>query len=539
MAAIHNPERRFRQPADLVGVHPDWEGRVVSLLHFGAGAPVDVADRRIYVPLGAAKTEPAAPGIAGCRTGAGGVTSGYIEASGAMGGWSGNPTIVFFLPEIGTTQDANGGMLYAIPAASSYTQITSGGQLFFAGYGPYALPEEIRGTRNKTLILRGAGADPAFFADMKKSTGIVVTIPSGPKTVRLGAWSSNGWQFNGVYGSVAVIAGAITDDEAYQIVDNPWMLYEADSAALHFDLGAGGGTSQNLAASGAATATGSASPAIAVALAGVGISLASGSATLAASRPLAASGTSSASGTATPTIDIALSALGLTVASGAAALSGAASGELSAGGQAAAQGAAALVANVTVGASGLAQAAASVGLSAAVLLAGAGAAAASGNAALAAELHLLAAGSAQASGSATVTGYTGGQLAAGGQAQALGSAALVLDVRLQAAGTAAATGSATLDSGSTQAIAASGGAQAAGTGQISAQVVLTGAGFVQAMGAGSLRIEIELAAVGAGRAAGTAALSVLLDIDTMPMPTLVPAARVCRIPHRSRVLTIG
>lgn len=512
MAATHIPERRFRQPAHLVGVHPDWEGRVVSLLHFGAGAPVDVADRRIYVPLGAAKTEPAAPGIAGWRTGAGGATSGYIEASGAMAGWSGNPTIVFFFPEIGTTQDGNGGMLYAIPAASSYTQITSGGQLFFAGNGPYTLPEEIRGTRNKTLILRGAGADPAFFTDMKKAPGIAATIPSGPKTVRLGAWSSNGWQFNGVYGSVAVIAGAITDDEAYQLVDNPWMLYEADSDALYFDLGAGGGTSQDLAASGAATATGAASPALNVALAGVGVSLASGSASIAASRPLAASGASSASGTATPKIDIALSALGLTVASGTAALSSNASGSLGAAGSATAGGSAAAVANVSISAAGLAQAAAQAGLAASVLLAGAGAAAASGNAALAVQLQALAQGAAQASGTAALQGSTAGQLSASGQATAGGTAALRLDVRLQAAGGAQAGGSGTLSAGDAATLAASGGAASSGSGALSAAISLTAAGFVQAMGAGYLVVQVSLAAAGAASAGGAAAL---VDADAL------------------------
>lgn len=244
MAAIYLPERRFRQPADLVGVHPDWEGRVVSLIHFGAGAPVDVADRRVYLPTGASRTESAAPGVAGWRTGEGSTTSGYIEASGALSTTSGYVTLVFFLPEIGATHGGSGPMLYAVPAAGNYTQITGDGSgLYILGAGgAHPMGEDVRGTKNRSLVIRSAADQSTVFVDHKKTTSPYSgQLPTGAKTVRLGAWSGAGWQFNGVYGSVAVIAGAITEDEAHQLVDNPWMLYEAGSDALYFDLGAGGG----------------------------------------------------------------------------------------------------------------------------------------------------------------------------------------------------------------------------------------------------------------------------------------------------------
>ena len=231
MTGIAAPAHRYEQPADLVRVHPDWEGRVKSLIHFGTGAAVDVVDQRIYVPIGASKAVPAAPGLVGLRVGDGGTTNGYIEASNALAGFSGNVTLVFFLPEIGATQDSSGAMLYAVPGSGSYTQFSSDGSgLWVLGSGsPRPLGEDVRGTRNRTIIARAAGADPCQFVDHRKTTSPSVgSIPTGAKTVRIGAWSSAGYQFNGVYGSVAVIAGAITDDEAHQLVDNPWMLYEAE-----------------------------------------------------------------------------------------------------------------------------------------------------------------------------------------------------------------------------------------------------------------------------------------------------------------------
>ena len=234
MTGIVAPAHRYEQPADIIGVHPDWHGRVKSLIHFGTGAAVDVADNRIYVPTGAAKSTPAAPGLVGLRVGDGGTTNGYIESAGAMPGFSGNATLVFFLPEIAATQGTNGAMLFAIPAASSYTQITpSGDAAYIFAQGAYSIGQNVLGTKNTTIIMRAAGPDPAFFVNQKKAVGVAASLPAGPKTIRLGAWSSLGWQFNGVYGSVAVIAGAITDDEAYQIVDNPWMLYEAEPATIY------------------------------------------------------------------------------------------------------------------------------------------------------------------------------------------------------------------------------------------------------------------------------------------------------------------
>ena len=249
MTGIVAPAHRYEQPADIIGVHPDWQGRVKSLIHFGTGAAVDVADNRIYVPTGAAKATPAAPGLVGLRVGDGGTTDGYVEASGAMPGFSGNATLVFFLPEIAATQGSNGAMLFAIPAAASYTQITpSGDAAYIFAQGAYSIGQNVLGTKNTTIIMRAAGPDPAFFVNRKKTVGVAASLPAGPKTIRLGAWSSDGWQFNGVYGSVAVIAGAITDDEAYQLVDNPWMLYEAEPATIYSLPSAGGGVSGSLSA---------------------------------------------------------------------------------------------------------------------------------------------------------------------------------------------------------------------------------------------------------------------------------------------------
>ena len=251
MTGIAAPAHRYEQPADIIGVHPDWQGRVKSLIHFGTGAAVDVADNRIYVPTGSAKSTPAAPGLVGLRVGDGVGATGYVEASGAMSGFSGDATLVLFLPEIAAAHGVDGAMLYAIPAASSYTQLApSGSSIYIYGQGPYALGKNVLGTKNTTIILRAAGPDPAFFVDFKKTMGFVGSIPAGPKTIRLGAWSGAGWQFNGVYGSVAVIAGAITDDEAYQLVDNPWMLYEAEPAAIFSLPSAGPASWSSLTASG-------------------------------------------------------------------------------------------------------------------------------------------------------------------------------------------------------------------------------------------------------------------------------------------------
>lgn len=292
-----------------------------------------------------------------------------------------------------------------------------------------------------------------------------------------------------------------------------------ETSGAHLDnfsaetLGAGGST-QDLAGSGAATASGTATPSAQVAIAGVGVSLAGGTAQTAAA--------------------IALSAIGLTVASGTGALSSSASGSLAASGAATAGGSAATVANVTISASGLAQAAAQAGVSAAVLLSGAGAAAAAGNAALAVQLQALAQGAAQASGSATVSGSAAGELSGYGQASASGAALLTLDVRLAAAGSGAASGSGTLSAGDAATLAASGGAAASGSGAVAASVTLTAAGFVQAMGAGMLHVQIPLSAAGGAIAAGVAALSELPDV----LPRVASPFRTWRVRAHNRTLRI-
>lgn len=236
MAAIHIPDRRFRQPADIVGVHPDWEGRVVSLIHFGAGAPVDLAAPQMnYSIVGAVNIEPVGPGLVGLRAGGGGTTTGYIEATNALPAWSGQPTLIFFLSQIAPVLDVQGAMLHAITSQSKYTQITANGSsLYVLGSGSAAsLGEDLRGTRNRSLIARTVNGSEAVFIDNRKVTGVASTVSAGAKTIRLGYWTSPGWQFNGVYGSVAVIAGAITDDEAYQLVENPWGLYEAEQSIIY------------------------------------------------------------------------------------------------------------------------------------------------------------------------------------------------------------------------------------------------------------------------------------------------------------------
>lgn len=232
MAAIHIPERRFVQPADLVGVHPDWEGRVASLIHFGAGAPVDVVDQKAkYLRSGSAVIAPAEHGL-GLKTGA--TTGDYIESSNALLGTSGAATLVLFLPEIGTTQGSSGGMLWAVPAATIYCQLRNTNEVFsWSNSSATVVGDSFLGTRNRSVVMRNAGEKAVFF-DYRKSTYTGGTnLPTGSKTVRIGQWSNTSYQFNGVYGSVAVIAGAITDDEAYQLVDNPWGLYEAEQSIIY------------------------------------------------------------------------------------------------------------------------------------------------------------------------------------------------------------------------------------------------------------------------------------------------------------------
>ena len=344
---------------------------------------------------------------------------------------------------------------------------------FHSGYGGRAIVYDgtvldsgvvLPAERFATVVLQFLPGQTAIFIDGSKAA-------VGGRTVSNDTWKYQlGPDAGGAVNQslLAWIPGVFSDAECIRISDEPYSALFEPIAQVGFDFpAASGGTSQDLAGSGAATASGTASLAAQIALAGVGVSL--------------------ASGTATPKIDIALSALGLAVSSGSATLSGAAAGSLAASGAATASGSAALAANVTISATGLAQAAAAAGLSAAVLLAGAGAAAAAGNAALAVQLQALAQGAAQAGGSATVSGSAAGELSGYGQASASGAALLTLDVRLAAAGSAGASGSGTL--------------QEYGT-----AVNLTAAGFVQAMGAGVLKIDIALAAIGAGRASGAALL---------------------------------
>ena len=230
MSAIHIPRRHLIQPQGRLRLRHDWVGRVVSLVHFGTGRALDVADfNAAYTPSGSASFVSSQSGV-GLKTGPG---YDYIQSSGALAGFSGNFTLALYFEEFGATQDANGGMMWAIPAASHYTQLTSTGGIFFAGQGPYSLSSDPRGTRNTSIILRGAGSDPAFFVGRGKSTGVSASIASGAKTVRIGAWSSSGWNFSGTYGSVALVNGSMSDAEVMELVEYPWMFYAIDPARFY------------------------------------------------------------------------------------------------------------------------------------------------------------------------------------------------------------------------------------------------------------------------------------------------------------------
>lgn len=231
MTAIIIPRKHLIQPQGRVKVAPEWESRLASLLYFGGGHVRDVVDLGAQWGITGGAISPTPHGL-GLKTAISGMQ--YAEASGAMARFSGNFTLVMFFAEIGASQDVAGGMMFAIPAASQYTQLANGGgYVYFAGGGPYVLPSNPQGTRNTSIILRGAGSDPAFFVNRGKSSGVTASMPSGAKTVRVGAWSSSGWQFDGTYGSVAVVKGETSDIEAYALADAPWMFYAADPIRIY------------------------------------------------------------------------------------------------------------------------------------------------------------------------------------------------------------------------------------------------------------------------------------------------------------------
>jgi hypothetical protein len=238
MTTIIIPRKHLEQPRGRLTVSPEWAHRLVSLIYFGEGKPLDLIDTRAsFNYSGSAVVSPHRDGV-GMRTTS---STGYAESTGALAGWTGNSTLAFFIPEIGATQDTNGAMLYAIPAQTNYTQISADGTgIWNLGAGsPKALGEDIRGTRNRTLVVRGAGSDPAIFIDRKKVSSTNGSIGSGAKTVRIGAWSSSGYQFNGVMGSVAVIPGPMTDEESMEMAVRPWMFYHADPIRI-YSLPSGG-----------------------------------------------------------------------------------------------------------------------------------------------------------------------------------------------------------------------------------------------------------------------------------------------------------
>ena len=241
MSVIHIPRRRFEQPRGMVEAHPDWAPRLASLINFGAGEPVDLIDRGAkYVRSGGAILTPHQRGI-GLRTKIGGAQDEYIESSGAMASWSGEPTLVFHLPEIAAAQDPGGSMLHAVTSEGSYTFFDyTGSYLYILGSGSYSLGEGAFGTRNRSLIIRAAGSDPSIFLDRKKIAATTRTIGAGAKTVRIAAWSSRTYQFAGVYGSVATIKGAITDAEAREFVDYPYLAYRPRIQRIYSIPAAGG-----------------------------------------------------------------------------------------------------------------------------------------------------------------------------------------------------------------------------------------------------------------------------------------------------------
>lgn len=223
------------QPRGPVRINPAWRSRLLSLVYFGGGGPVDLVDRKAgYAYGGSAKLGAGGRGI-GLQTGAGAVD--YIESTNALADYSGPVTVITHFLAIDAAQDANGFVWWGIPAASSYNQINNTGDAFVAAFGAnlnIPLGESVLGTQNRTLIFNSAGNKLYLDRKLVHTNYASGTVPAGAKTVRIGAWSSAGFSFKGVIGSIAVIRGDISHAEALAWVDNPWIAYIDSTQGLEY-----------------------------------------------------------------------------------------------------------------------------------------------------------------------------------------------------------------------------------------------------------------------------------------------------------------
>lgn len=223
------------QPKGTARVNPAWAGRIASLIHFGDGAmPYDVVDRRFYVHNGS--TLRAARGGRGITAPAVGGAN-RADATGALAGITSEFTLILYIPEMPSTTDTYGAVPWGCAANNTWNQISSDGTGIYAmgNTSPTAFGEDIRGTKNRTLIFRNAGADKAIFLDRKKIAWVGGNaLPAGGKTISLAGWGPLSLSFSGVIASVAVIKGSISDAEALAWVNNPWLGYADTESSILF-----------------------------------------------------------------------------------------------------------------------------------------------------------------------------------------------------------------------------------------------------------------------------------------------------------------
>src|SRR5574337_619237 len=222
------------QPRGPVQVNPAWRNRLLSLIYFGGGAPVDLIDRPAGYKLGGSARIGAETRGVGLETGAGALD--YIESTNAMAGFSGNVTVIVHFLRIDPVQDTSGFVFYGIPPASIYNQILATGDTFYNSSAvSVPLGESILGTRNRTLAFNSAGTklylDRRLISYSYSSSG---PLPSNAKTVRIGCWSGAGFSFKGVIGSVAVLRGELSDAEHLAWADNPWIAYSDATMGLEY-----------------------------------------------------------------------------------------------------------------------------------------------------------------------------------------------------------------------------------------------------------------------------------------------------------------
>ena len=238
MSVIIIPRRHLRQPQGRLAVAPAWEGRMVSLVHFGDGRAVDIADEnRLYAPSGTV-TPKAGTSAMGLRIGDGGSLD-YFEAPSALSGLSGRATLVAFFNEIDATQSAFGGVFWSV-GGQYYCQFRSAGN--FCMFGGAAIANTIAlsslGTINTSVVFRGTDG-VVFLNGLRNDPGSNGTaFSAGAKTVRIG-WTATNNQFHGTFGSLGLVSGELTDEEAIEFSRNPWMAYRADPVRIYsFPTGA-------------------------------------------------------------------------------------------------------------------------------------------------------------------------------------------------------------------------------------------------------------------------------------------------------------